>query len=147
MSRLDHKQLVIRAKQWLLSAKRCNPVFTEKGSAKSNEMPDAIGWNSEGSVLVECKTSLADFRGDKRKPFRKKSRKGMGLRRYYMLTSELYSQIPEKEIPGGWGIVIAQDNGLTRQLHRKFSTKFKYSRMAELYYLRNRIIEIQNFGK
>jgi hypothetical protein len=145
---LNHKQLVIRAKEWLRTAKQCNPVFTEKGSAKSNEMPDAIGWNSDGSILVECKTSLIDFKNDSKKSFRKNSKKGMGKRRYYMLTQELYKQLKETAlIPKGWGVVIAQENGLTRQAHKEFSNKFKYNMKAELYYLRNRIMEIQNFGK
>jgi hypothetical protein len=31
------------------------------------EIPDAIGWNTHGSVVVECKTSRADFMRDRDK--------------------------------------------------------------------------------
>lgn len=65
-----HDNLVKLAAQWLLRAKQCRPVFTEMGSAKTRERPDAIGWNSSGSIIVECKTSLEDLRRDARKPFR-----------------------------------------------------------------------------
>lgn len=144
---MDHKQLVARAKDWLLSAGSCNPVFTEKGSSKSNEMPDAIGWNSKGSIIVECKVSLADFRADKKKSFRKNSKKGMGVYRYYLFPIELYSVIPKEELPKGWGIIIAQEYGNTRRRSRSFSDKFRRNIKAELYYLRNRLLEIQSYGK
>ncbi|KKL27284.1 hypothetical protein LCGC14_2386720, partial [marine sediment metagenome] len=67
---MSHDELVKLAKQWLLSARQCNPVFSEKGSAKSGEMPDVIGWSSAGSFVVECKISKADFIVDAKKDFR-----------------------------------------------------------------------------
>lgn len=45
---MKHKDLVFLAKQWLIKSKSCNPVFTERGSAKNSEFPDAVGWNSGG---------------------------------------------------------------------------------------------------
>lgn len=65
-----HDQLCERATKWL-SGQRCNPVF--RGVASASEVPDAIGWSSrwncEGSIVVECKVSLADFRADSYKRF------------------------------------------------------------------------------
>lgn len=54
-----HKQLVERAGAWLLSYYRCQPILLEHASCP--EIPDAIGWCPEGSVVIECKTSRADY--------------------------------------------------------------------------------------
>src|SRR5690348_2379200 len=60
-----HGELVSKAKAWLRSHKRCNPVFT--GHASCCEVPDAIGWSARGSVLIECKVSISDLRADGKK--------------------------------------------------------------------------------
>jgi hypothetical protein len=66
---LTHDQLCKRAKRWLRGTRRCNPVFSQ--CASCSEIPDAIGWSSchswYGSTVIECKTSLNDFRADKSK--------------------------------------------------------------------------------
>ncbi len=143
----SHKQLVDLAKYWLLSAKQCSPVFTEKGSSQSGEMPDAIGWLSDGSIVVECKTSIADFKADKKKAFRKKTKKGMGKYRYFLFSQELFYVISKDDIPEGWGILTVGFNNMVRQVRLKSSSKFKYSIKSELHYLRNRVLEIQRFGR
>lgn len=145
---LTHKELVKMAKNWLFIAKQCNPVFAEKGSSKTSEMPDVIGWSSQGSMVVECKVSLTDFRSDAKKAFRRNPDIGMGKYRYYLFTKELYDEIPKEELPEGWGICLEDYN-----FHRVGQVRFKGSKewvhdvVAELYYLRNRVLEIQNFGK
>ena len=59
---------------------RCEPVFA--GIASAGETPDAIGWSSSykvrGSVVVECKTSVADFLRDKKKRRRVVWKEGEG---------------------------------------------------------------------
>lgn len=66
---ITHEQLCARARRWLRGSRRCDPVFSNIASCR--EIPDAIGWSSccqwEGSTVVECKTSLADFYADKKK--------------------------------------------------------------------------------
>lgn len=57
-----HDALCLRAKRWLSGTKRCNPVFSD--CASCSEIPDAIGWSSAGSIVVECKTSASDFYAD-----------------------------------------------------------------------------------
>ncbi len=144
---MNHSQLVEKARTWLIYAQQCNPVFTEKGSSKSKERPDAIGWTSKGSIVVECKVSVADFKLDKKKSFRKNIKKGMGKFRYFLMIPELYQKVKE-DIPKGWGVVTCQDDHYNpRKVHLSFSKVFKYSMKAELYYMRNRVFEIQNFGK
>ncbi len=66
---MTHHQLCQRAAAWLRGNRRCEPVLTKVASCR--EIPDAIGWTScykyRGSLVVECKTSLADFYADKAK--------------------------------------------------------------------------------
>jgi hypothetical protein len=67
---VTHEELCERAVLWL-SGKRCNPIFCRIASA--TEIPDAIGWSSkwnwQGSIVIECKVSVGDFRGDIYKRF------------------------------------------------------------------------------
>ena len=145
---MTHNFLVEKAKEWLSISKRCNPVFTERWSAKSNEMPDAIGWSGEGSFLVEVKTSKADFLADAKKPFRQNPDEGMGKFRYYLFPLELFEQIPETQLPDGWGIATIKENGYRPQQQRFMKSKeWEYDKKAEIYYLRSRIMQIQRFGR
>ncbi len=145
---MSHGKLVAHAKEWLLSAKGCNPVFVERGSAKSSEMPDAIGWNSQSSILVECKASVSDFRADKMKPFRIDSDKGMGRQRFFLFGRSVYLSISKDEIPDGWGVVVVDEmSGRIAQERRMFSKEWQYDMKAELYYLRSRILQIQKYGR
>jgi hypothetical protein len=98
---VTHTQLVEKAVQWL-RAHRCGVILSEQACA-SGEMPDAIGWKRAcHSVLVECKTSRADFLADREKPFRQKSRLGMGCERYYLAPAGL---LRPEELPDGWGLL------------------------------------------
>jgi len=81
MSKLSHADLVCRAQRWLKSV-GCRVVLTELVTSVS-ETPDAIGWRSGISILIECKTSKADFLKDKKKWFRRKDY-GMGNWRFYL---------------------------------------------------------------
>lgn len=66
---MTHEELCARARQWLSGSRRCNPVFSN--CASCGEIPDAIGWSSQwrsrGCIVVECKTSVRDFRIDEQK--------------------------------------------------------------------------------
>jgi len=73
------------------------------------EQPDAIGWVSDRSILVECKTSRSDFLSDKRKPFRIVG--GMGDYRYYMAPKGI---IGASDLPDGWGLIEVSDAGKCR---------------------------------
>lgn len=77
-----HADLVAPAARWLKGTVRCGVVLTEAPSM-DGESPDAIGWRSGYSVLVECKASRADFLADSRKPHRVKKRR-LAIRCYYL---------------------------------------------------------------
>ena len=116
---LSHAQLVDRARRWLkysvvLDARhldgkrprykqRCGVVATELVTAES-ETADAIGWMQGGrvSVLIECKTSRADFRADRNKMFRYRPWLGVGRHRFYMTPCGLVTM---EELPDGWGLL------------------------------------------
>ena len=143
---MTHKDLVKVAKEWLLSAKQCNPVFVEKGSAKVSEMPDAIGWNgSTGCIVVECKSNKADLIADKKKPFRVQG--GMGNLRYFLMPAQLYKELGEFDF-NGWGVVTIRENS-SRAAQERFraSEYFPSNVENERNFLRSRIMEIQRFGK
>lgn len=98
---MTHSQLVQRAVEWLRRY-RCGVILSEQACA-SGEMPDAIGWKRAcHSVLIECKVSRADFLADREKPFREKSRLGMGCERFYLGPANL---LRVDELPQGWGLL------------------------------------------
>jgi hypothetical protein len=118
---VTHDDLVKSARRWLLKPWRnadnlghagCSVVLTECTTA-TPETPDVIGWAWSGSILIECKTSRADFAADARKPFRQFPDMGMGEQRYYMASSGLLSI---EDLPPMWGLIEAQDDGSTRVL-------------------------------
>lgn len=102
---MTHDELVIMARKWLIRGRQCTAVLTET-QAKSGEIPDAIGWRGQFSILIECKTSLADFRRDRDKWFRS-SGYGIGQQRFFMAPAGV---IPASELPEGWGLLEVSGN-------------------------------------
>jgi hypothetical protein len=100
-SKMTHAELVARAARWLRGTKRCGVVLTEAYSP-AREIPDAIGWRSYESYLVECKVTRADFLSDLKKPHRKNPDWGMGDRRFYMTPPGL---VQPDELPEHWGLL------------------------------------------
>lgn len=67
---------------------------------------DAIGFRAgvsdEGSILVEVKTSRADFFADRQKRFREIPERGLGHYRYYMAPAGM---VAVDELPEKWGLI------------------------------------------
>lgn len=101
-----HANLVLSAARWLRNTKGCTVVFTEF-AATGNETPDAIGFQGERSILVECKVSRPDFAADKNKPVRRHPEAGMGAERYYMVPAGL---MHARELPEKWGLLWIHDH-------------------------------------
>jgi hypothetical protein len=97
----DHGQLVEAARVWLYGNQRCSVVITELMTS-AMEIPDAIGWQSGGSILVECKTSRSDFKADAKKFFRKNADYGIGNERYFLTPPGL---VQVEELPENWGLI------------------------------------------
>lgn len=114
MNELTHDDLVEHARKWLLKGstmrKACSLVITDMTSSVS-ETPDAIGWTSCHSVLVECKATVSDFKSDSNKNFRRHPDKGVGSIRYYMTPKGL---LDVDDVPETWGLVEVDERGRTR---------------------------------
>jgi hypothetical protein len=98
-----HNELCRQGKRWLektigarlaISEIVCNSIW--------GEIPDVIGWKSGYSLLIECKTSRADFKADSKKIFRMNPDYGMGTFRLYLCPDET---IKPDELPKGWGLL------------------------------------------
>lgn len=102
---MTHDDLVKLAAHWLRVTRKMVVVATEAQGYSTSEFPDAIGWDRKGnSILIECKTSVEDFRRDANKHFRRTPSMGMGLQRYYLTPPGLllgrHGQLPER-----WGLL------------------------------------------
>ncbi|MBB3017663.1 hypothetical protein FHR70_000703 [Microvirga lupini] len=89
----------------------CHVAVSECRSGWTGEVPDAIGFRAagsydDGSVVVECKTSRADFLADRKKAHRTTG--GCGNWRYFMAPEGLIS--PD-ELPPGWGLLTVNSRG------------------------------------
>jgi hypothetical protein len=93
-----HQQLVVAGRAWL--ERRCSVVISEMASQR--EEPDVIGWRRDGSILIECKSSRADYRADQDKMSRAVSESSMGRRRYYLVPKGL---LTVAEVYPGWGLL------------------------------------------
>lgn len=117
-----HKSLCETAVKWLKRAPSaggpgCSVAVSECKSGFDGEIPDAIGFRrtgyepTDGSVLVEVKTSRSDFLADARKPHR--SSGGVGSWRYYLAPHGL---IDPDELPTGWGLLQVNQRGHIKAL-------------------------------
>lgn len=98
---MTHALLVQLAARWLGSTRGCSLVLTEFQCA-AVEIPDAIGWTAGWSILVECKTSRADFKADAAKLSRSSADHRIGQERWYLTPPGL---VRADEVPAGWGLL------------------------------------------
>lgn len=122
-----HCDLVDIARRWLIS-RGCGVVITELYCYNvTNEIPDAVGWKYANSTQVECKTSINDFKADRKKRSRIDPSKGYGDFRYYMVPKGM---ITVDDIPGHWGLLEVTDKG---KVHiTKISGRFSKSSYSEI---------------
>ncbi len=100
---MTHTELVTRAERWLRNTFHCRVVLSELVALTPNcETPDAIGWVHNRPILIECKTSVADFKADLKKICRRRNGlRGMGNWRFYLTPPYL---LTNQELPEGWGL-------------------------------------------
>lgn len=106
-----HRELCEIAERWLLGSQRCRVAIAEPNCIVTDEQPDAIGFKGSWSILVEAKTSRADFLADAKKPFRLRPQKGMGQCRYYICEPGI---ITEDDLPERWGLLYVLPGGRVR---------------------------------
>jgi hypothetical protein len=99
---VTHSDLVHAAHWWCRNTLRCSVVLSESVADFGGESPDVIGWGFSGfSVLIECKTSRADFFADAKKTFRRRPEMGMGAQRWFFTPKGL---VRPEEVPSQWGL-------------------------------------------
>jgi len=130
---ISHHELVDRAFLYLHTI-GCSVRFRERVSSVS-ENPDAMGFGgSNFSVLIECKSSRADFIKDMKKWFRRRPEDGMGYKRYFMVP---VGMLKTSEIPKGWGLLEVYEK--TPHMNRRVRIAVD----AESFHERNREAEIK----
>lgn len=103
-----HRELCEIAERWLLGTAKCRVAIAEPNCIATYEQPDAIGFKASGSILVEAKTSRADFRADANKPFRVTPTEGMGNERFYICEPGIISV---EDLPEKWGLLHVTTGG------------------------------------
>jgi len=112
---MTHSELVKIGAKWLknhygnMKIPNCPIIAKElKTSNLTGEIPDILGFCSHSSVMIEVKTSRADFLKDQEKSFRFDELEGMGNYKCYLCPESL---IKECEIPLLWGLIyVREDN-------------------------------------
>ncbi len=77
-----------------------NVAFGDRFQSRNGtgEQPDAIGFRSGISCLIEAKVSRSDFLADKKKWFRQQPEKGMGDWRFFLSPPDIISS---EDLPAG----------------------------------------------
>ena len=118
-----HDDLVELARRWLIT-RGCNVVITEMASNAGQE-PDAIGWLGSGySILIECKTSRADFFSDRNKGCNRADY-SMGAYRFYLAP---HGMIDVSDLPGGWGLLAPRGRRVAKQAESNYFENYKEDR-------------------
>lgn len=81
--------------------------------------------SNEGSVLVECKTSRADFKKDFSKSFRIEPEQGIGNWRYYMCPTDI---IKVDEIPDKWGLIYVNEKRKLKVIKHPYKDSLRGSK-------------------
>lgn len=109
-----HDELVQRAVRWLKGSCGCSTALSEmRALTTSGECPDAVGWRSDYSILVECKASRSDFLADRKKNFRSNPERGIGTYRFYLCPPGM---ITIDDLPESWGLLYAEERTISRAI-------------------------------
>ena len=120
-----HADLILAAAKWLRISQRCAVVITDMVTA-GGETPDAIGFTSWHSIMIECKASRSDFRRDADKACRRRGG-GMGNERYFLAPADM---LKPEEMPEGWGLLEMEEGGKVRM--RKNATSRSVEGRSEI---------------
>ncbi|MDM1494977.1 hypothetical protein HX063_06060 [Myroides odoratimimus] len=118
---MTHTELVEIGYKWVLN--KCAFAIKELVT-HTNEQPDVIGFNANGSFLLEAKTSRSDFLSDKKKPFRIVPSEGMGDWRFYIAPKGM---IKIEELPTMWGLIEVNEKGKATCSYNPFGKGNIYS--------------------
>lgn len=109
---MTHDELIKRGVKWLENNSnylyRSQIVVTESRTI-ATEIPDIFGISHYRTILIECKSSLSDFKADLLKKHRN-NKNSLGNLRFYLCPSDL---IPVNLIPENWGLLYAPKKNIT----------------------------------
>lgn len=125
-----HRELCLKASKYLRS-KGIAPFNKCKYSVceleRIGECPDAFGWCSGGTQLIEVKVTRSDFLSEKNKAWRKIPHNGLGMFRSYLCPEGL---IKEKDLPEKWGLLYVDGDGKINKVIEP--TKQESNHLAEI---------------
>lgn len=129
---------------------KCGITFAELSTANT-EIPDVLGFQSDGSALIEAKASRSDFLSDKKKKFRKYPQIGMGNYRFYACPKGI---IKKEELPDKWGLIYVSEKGRStlvvkperQECNLRAENTYMYSVLRRII-IYNKTKEIENFIK
>ena len=121
MKNFTHRELVEIGYKWVI--KKCGFAFKELTVAH-DEIPDVLGFNSNGSFLLEAKVSRADFLADRKKSFRIFSEKGIGDWRFFIVPKGM---VKIEELPKNWGLIEVSEKGKATCIFNPFGGGNIYS--------------------
>lgn len=125
---MTHDELVKIACEWLFKKKHLQIVLGDFRTVNVNEHPDAIVWKSSGwSILIEVKTSRADFLRDAKK-FSRRNQYAMGQQRYYLAPENI---LKEEEIPEGWGFLTVSEKNKVKVVREAKHNQWHFDRMRQ----------------
>jgi len=95
------------------------------------ELPDIWGFNGWDSVLVEVKTTHADFLADQKKWIRQKenNKYHLGNYKYYLCPDGV---IKKEELPDGWGLLIYDGKTIRKEVQSKYFETYNTSELMLL---------------
>jgi hypothetical protein len=124
-NKITHRELCEIGSKILKTKLKCTVSIHEPKGIKEN--PDAIGWRYgyggveyEGSILLEAKTSHADFKNDFKKAFRINAHDGIGNWRFYICPTDV---IKVEELPEKWGLIYVDDKRRTKIIVNPYETR------------------------
>lgn len=103
-----HSELVEIGYNFVLKQLKFPIAAKELKCIGSREQPDVIAFRSNCSLMIECKTSKADFRADFKKPERLGLLSSIGNYRLYLAPKGL---IELTLIPERWGLLEVNEKG------------------------------------
>lgn len=124
-----HHQLCIEGAKYLLQPRAKERLQSQnKWSAveivsMGGEQPDVWATNASTTVICEVKTSISDFRNDRKKYWRteqaEKTKRTLGNYRYYLVPESIADKV-EKELPENWGLLVWDGKKITRKVYAAY---------------------------
>ena len=139
-----HNELVLIAAKWVKKSLKFPIVTTELKTTGSREIPDVLAFRSNTSLIIECKTSLIDFKRDFKKPERINQDKGVGNYRLYLAPEGL---IPINLIPKSWGFLEVSSRGTINTVLFKQGNIYHNNSSPELYKIEDPFFHLSDIDK